>query len=281
MLINEVNNKLEVLLDVGKAVVTTDILFTSNRHCDFDSIKKVQLSSSISYSRERTYVKALGKVCEEEAEDNILVDNFYDGLYSLFKKDKKTWDEEDKFLMKSVSDYLSLVVKRKVKRIELEVESFDLFHYAFIVPSEWEEEMRENIIRPIFVQSGLILNEDHQDKLLFFSNIESICYGLKDKNADDYSFKRGQNTILCRLSPDKREIVLKFDLIQTTNTLFNFPNSKMFPKDQFISSGYRRGAVRKSPKSKLVLVDQDQIVENEEVLKDEENEETKRWRAGS
>ncbi|GAA5813319.1 hypothetical protein MFLAVUS_006796 [Mucor flavus] len=40
----------------------------------------------------------------------------------------------------------------------LEIESFDLFHYAFIVPSEWEEEMRDDIIRPIFLGYGVDFN---------------------------------------------------------------------------------------------------------------------------
>ncbi|GAA5812706.1 hypothetical protein MFLAVUS_006164 [Mucor flavus] len=278
-------------MHIGKALVTTIILPTSNRHCDLRPVQEFELGSSISYSKDRTYVKALGKDCVEDAEDNI---------------DKKTWDEEDTFLTKAVSDYLPRAIKKTMKETELKMESFDLFHYALIVPSEWEEEMREDIIRPIFVQSGLISNEDHQDRLLFFSDIESIFYGLKDENNQTYSFERGQNTILCRISPDGEKVVVKFDLIQTTNTLFNFPNSKLFPKVMKSSSVFVNaeniegrikeflrtnlfpvatddGAVRKSLKSKLVPVDQDQIIEDvmEEIdswdfgLLQVENEETK------
>ncbi|GAA5812910.1 hypothetical protein MFLAVUS_006371 [Mucor flavus] len=227
---------------------------------------------------------ALGKDCEEEAEDNTVIENFYDRLYNLFKKKKANWDEEDIFLMKAVSDYLPLAVKNTMEKNELEIESFDLFHYAFIVPSEWEEEMREDIIRPIFVQSGLISNEDHQDRLLFFSDIESVCYGLQYDAFENCFLKKGQNTILCRLSPDKGKIVIKFDLIQTTNTLFNVSNAKLFPKvmksslvsvtaddiesckKDFLRTNLfpmaaDDGGVRKSQKSELVPVDQDQIIE--------------------
>ncbi|KAI9259809.1 hypothetical protein EDC94DRAFT_154203 [Helicostylum pulchrum] len=124
--------------------------------------------------------------------------------------------------MKAVSDYLPLAIESTMKKMHFEKESIDSFHYAFIVPSEWEEEIRDDIIRPIFVQSGLISNEDHQDRLLFFSDIESMFHL--------FSFERGDNTILCRITPDKRKIDIKFDLIQTTNTLYNFPNAKLFPK---------------------------------------------------
>ncbi|GAA5812689.1 hypothetical protein MFLAVUS_006146 [Mucor flavus] len=277
-----------VLMHIGNAAVTTAIFATANRHFDFSSSREETLGFSISYSNDKTDIKALGEDCYkefEESEDSILINNFYDKLHDLFKKDKTTRDKEDDFLMKALSDYLPLAVKNTIERKELGIENFDLFHYALIVPSEWEEEMREEIIRPIFVQSGLISNEDHQDRLLFFSDIESICYGLKDKNGQTYSFKRGQNTILCRLSPDEEKTVVKFDLIETTNTLFNFPNANFFPKVMKSSSvsvtaddvegrikeflrtnlfpmATDDGAVRKSLKSELVPVDQDQIIED-------------------
>ncbi|GAA5800231.1 hypothetical protein HPULCUR_005656 [Helicostylum pulchrum] len=136
--------------------------------------------------------------------------------------DKEMWDEEDTFLIKAVSDYLPLAIDYTMKKMYLEKESIDLFHYAFIIPSEWEEEIRDDIIRPIFVQSGLISNEDHQDRLLFFSDIESMFYC--------YSFKRGDNTILCRITPGDGKAIVKFDLIQTSSTLYNFPNASLFPK---------------------------------------------------
>ncbi|GAA5812881.1 hypothetical protein MFLAVUS_006340 [Mucor flavus] len=266
--------------NIGKVIVTTTILTTANRRFDFGSNRKVV--------NDKTDIKAFGAGCyeeSEESEDSILIDNFYDKLHDLFKKDKTTRDEEDDFLMKALSDYLPLALKNTIEKNELEIENFDLFHYALIVPSEWEEEMREDIIRPIFVQSGLISNEDHQDRLLFFSDIESICYGLIDGNGQTYSFKRGQNTILCRLSPDEEKTVVKFDLIETTNTLFDFPNANFFPKVMKSSSvsvtaddvkgrikeflrtnlfpvATDDGAVRKSLKSELVPVDQDQIIED-------------------
>ncbi|GAA5812783.1 hypothetical protein MFLAVUS_006241 [Mucor flavus] len=246
-----------------KTDVTACISSTSNRQYDFRLFRKLEIGSSISY----------------------IIDNFRVGLYSLFKKNKTSWDEEDEFLMKAVSDYLPLAVKNIAEISGSEIESFDLFHYVFIVPSEWEEEMREDIIRPIFVQSGLISNEDHQDRLLFFSDIEFICYGLKDENDQTYSFKRGQNTILCRLTSDEGKIVVKFDLIQTSNTLFNVPNATLFPKVMKSSSvliniddiegrikDFLRTnlfpmatddhAVRKSLKFKFVPVNQDQIIED-------------------
>ncbi|KAI9263637.1 hypothetical protein EDC94DRAFT_85530 [Helicostylum pulchrum] len=46
----------------------------------------------------------------------------------------------------------------------------------------------------------------------------------------NYSFKRGENTILCRITPDEGKAIVKFDLIQTLTTLYSFPNASLFPK---------------------------------------------------
>ncbi|GAA5798335.1 hypothetical protein HPULCUR_003737 [Helicostylum pulchrum] len=181
-----------------------------------------RLGSSISYDKQTGNVRDIDCNYDKEDEDTIVIKGFRDKLYALFKKDKETWKEDDTFLMKAVSDYLPLALEYIIDEIDLETESLDLFHYAFIVPSEWEEEIREDIIRPLFVQSGLISNEDHQDRLLFFSDIESIFY--------NHSFERGENTILCRLSLDEGKVIVKFDLIQTSSTLYNFPNASLFPK---------------------------------------------------
>ncbi|GAA5800177.1 hypothetical protein HPULCUR_005602 [Helicostylum pulchrum] len=182
---------------IGKFDVTSHIFSTSNRHFDFPDIQTDYFDEDKKY-------------------------DFRDRLHELSRKDRDTSDKEDIFLMKAVSDYLLAVVKSALKEKNLEIEKFDLLHYAFIVPSEWEEEMRNDIIRPIFVQSGLISNKDHQDRLLFFTDIECICYR--------YSFERRQNTILCRISSDEGKVITKLDMIQSTNTLYNFPNAKFFPK---------------------------------------------------
>ncbi|GAA5803241.1 hypothetical protein HPULCUR_008718 [Helicostylum pulchrum] len=163
--------------------------------------------------------------------DYIHCDDFDDGLYSIFKKEKNKWDENDEFLIKAVSDYIRLAAKESIEASKIVTESNDAFHYAFIVPSEWEEEIREELIRPIFIRSDLISKEDHNDKLLFFSDIESISYGLKGKNFKKFLLPRGQNTILCRLVPTKFDTVsVELDLISTMNPLFDFPDSRLFPK---------------------------------------------------
>ncbi|KAI9274869.1 hypothetical protein EDC94DRAFT_643735 [Helicostylum pulchrum] len=89
-----------VIMHIGKTDVSAYVFFTSSIHFKFPITEDIKLGPSISYDKQRTYVNALGSDCAEEDEDNIVVDNFHDKLYDLFKKDKATWDEEDTFLMK-------------------------------------------------------------------------------------------------------------------------------------------------------------------------------------
>ncbi|GAA5800242.1 hypothetical protein HPULCUR_005667 [Helicostylum pulchrum] len=207
---------------MGKDEVTTRTFSTCSRRFNPLFVSERSFGSSISYDKQTGKVRNINCNYDKEDEDTIVITNFRDKLYALFKKDKETRNEDDTFLMKAVSDCLQLAMKYIVINRNRKGKSLDSFHYAFIVPSEWEEEIRDDIIRPLFVQSGLISNEDHQDKLLFFSDIESIFY--------NYFFERGDNTILCRITPDEGKIDIKFDLIQTSSTLYNFPNASLFPK---------------------------------------------------
>lgn len=73
----------------------------------------------------------------------------------------------------------------------------------------------------------MITEDDHKDRLLFFSDIECIFYYLQNY----YTFGKGELTITSKIKifPDN-EVLIEFDLIQTTNPLFSLPGSKTFPK---------------------------------------------------
>ncbi|KAI9254899.1 hypothetical protein EDC94DRAFT_229267 [Helicostylum pulchrum] len=118
-----------VVMHIGKSDISTYILSTASRqliprHVDYDQYRT---GSSISYNKKREDVIDIGSNCEEESEDNVVIGNFRDGLYSLFEKKKADWDKEDTFLTKAFLDYLPLALKRTMKGTKLEMESFDYF----------------------------------------------------------------------------------------------------------------------------------------------------------
>lgn len=166
----------------------------------------------------------------------IIVENFYDKIYYLFKKDSDTWDEEDQFLLKAISDFMSLKAKDMTEDGVMFVESLGELHYVFVVPSEWETEIREKMIRPIFIQSGLLLKDDHPDRLLFLSDLESIFYYTQNttfsiKSGPTESFMRRQNILMVRLTPVYNNVVsVAFDLIEAQHSLFDVSESVFFPR---------------------------------------------------
>lgn len=165
-----------------------------------------------------------------EIEDTIPVYLSAKRLYGLFEKKKNMWDHNDQFLFTAASDFIRLTVEEYIQDKKEAIKDTDALHYVCIVPSEWEEESREVLVRPIFVKANLISKEDHRDRLLFCSDVESIFYFLTDPNTR-YNFTMTRNVILGRIvTVEKNEVLIKLDLVSTGIPLFEFPGSVMFPK---------------------------------------------------
>lgn len=151
-------------------------------------------------------------------------------IYQLFKKSKDSKDQEDIFLLTAVSDLIRLFVEELMKESKEKIKDNDALHYVFIVPSEWEEEVREVCIRPIFVQANLISEDDHQDRLLFCSDIESVYYALTDPNGN-YRLTIRRNAVLGRIvATGDEQVLIKLYVISVGKPLFNFFGSVAFPK---------------------------------------------------
>ncbi|KAG2231931.1 hypothetical protein INT48_001445 [Thamnidium elegans] len=163
---------------------------------------------------------------EKDDKSHIRITNFRDGLYHAFKKGKDNMDEDDKFLVKTVSKYLSLVFEE----YNLKYKVTGGHNYVFVVPSEWEEEIREDLIRPIFISAGLISKEDHKDRLLFLTDLECIFYNSEDSDITKYLSNRGKTTVLCRLSFIEYDIAsIKLNSVSTASNLFDDPYPLLFP----------------------------------------------------
>ncbi|GAA5808560.1 hypothetical protein MFLAVUS_001951 [Mucor flavus] len=117
-------------------------------------------------------------------------------------------------------------VRRNVKLVK----GTDALHYVFVVPSEWEEEIREVLIRPIFVRANLILKDDHKDRLLFCTDVESIYYYIA-RNQYIGDTKLSRSTIISVIEVvEESKVSIKLHSILTENPLFDFSNSLLFPK---------------------------------------------------
>ncbi|KAI8087094.1 hypothetical protein BDF21DRAFT_413720 [Thamnidium elegans] len=259
------------VIHFGKSKVYVKMISTSNRSLLLLE-NALSEEACITYNKQQTKVLLWGNTSlkADSNQDHTYIDNFMDGLRQLFKKEQSDWNKDDVFFVQAVSDYLSLAVKKSMLQSEKKIESMGMIHYAFVVPSEWPEEIRQELIQPIFIKAGLISNKDHKDRLLFFSDIESICYSLQnsaDGEGKNDWFRRGQNTVLARLAAVKDDGVrIKLDLIYTMNTLFDFPHSVLFPKvmrsqSLLVTSKDIKKCIETFIYSKLSLEDQSQIVE--------------------
>ncbi|KAI8091514.1 hypothetical protein BDF21DRAFT_409586 [Thamnidium elegans] len=219
------------LIYMNETDIDIEIISTSIRS-SITRIDHLSMETCIVYCKQRQIVLSWGDPeFDKENNDHIRINNFGDILHQISQKDEDMRNEEDVFLLKAVSDFISLAINKLVKNSKKEIKGTDELHYSFITPSEWKDKIREDLIRQIFIRTKLVLESDHKDRVLFFSTIEAICYYIQNSSGNDCSFKRGQNTIMCRLYNIKaNEVLIKFDSIQTVNSLFDFPESKFFPK---------------------------------------------------
>ncbi|KAI9263515.1 hypothetical protein EDC94DRAFT_606987 [Helicostylum pulchrum] len=244
-------------LHMGREKFNISVISNSARSLE-DKGDRVTKDTCIMYDKQKTNILSWGDRSfeyfksddedfesdfEDDYEDGVQIDRFKERLYQVFKKDKDTWSEEDLFLLKAVSDFLRLLMEGLIEEsrelresggYEEYDEAFkdvETLHYIFVVPSEWEEEIREVLLRPMLVQADLISKNDHKDRLLFCSELESICYYLTGQYKVNTCLERGNNTIVCTLSPvEKNAILIKLDLVSTVNSMFDFSGALLYPK---------------------------------------------------
>ncbi|KAI8087299.1 hypothetical protein BDF21DRAFT_226510 [Thamnidium elegans] len=196
------------IFHMGRTEFCIAVAFTSARSLDEEG-GSLEKKACITYDKQKMNVLSWGdEDFESDSENDVHIDKFKERLYQVFKKVKELIEEADE----------------RIKDVEE-------LHHIFIIPSEWEEEMREVLLRPLFVQADLISKDDHKDRLLFCSELECICYSLMDEDDSIFYLERGKNTIVCRLSPiEENEILIKLDLVSTVNPLFDFSDAVRYPK---------------------------------------------------
>lgn len=190
-----------------------------------------------------------------------------DYIYS--KKGKYKWNQDDLFLFKAVSDFIRLSAKQLMDNINngiKQVKDTDALHYICVVPSEWEEEIREALVRPIFVRANLLSKEDHQDRLLFCTDVESIYYHITENQRDNLKLSR--NTIMGIIGVvEESEVSLALHSILIANPIFDFPNPLLFLKlvasnSSFLTTDDIKNGIREFIKKKFSFDAQEETIRN-------------------
>ncbi|KAG2233240.1 hypothetical protein INT48_001689 [Thamnidium elegans] len=244
-----------------------DYYSSSKRNVSY-TFPNIIYDSCITYDKHKSNVLSWGnQTVDDNKQDTVQIDVSREKLYQLFKKGKDSWDQDDLFTLTAVSNFIRLSVEEVIKDSEGEIKDSDALHYVLVVPSEWEEEIREVLFRPIFVQANLISKDDHQDRLLFCSEIESIYYSLSNPKSC-YFAEITRNTILGRIvAVEEDQVSIKLDLISIGNPLFDFSGSVSFPKimnsnAMFLASDDVKNGIREFIKIKFSFNAQESTILN-------------------
>ncbi|KAI7896274.1 uncharacterized protein EV154DRAFT_492895 [Mucor mucedo] len=154
---------------------------------------------------------------EEDRKEIFFVNNILVELYDIYIKTKLfdyIHDAHDTVILNAVVIFL------RHTRTNFAVNNIpnDGFHYVVSLPTFWDFEVREKIIRPLFVQAGLINESDDYSRLLFFTVLESNFRYLQneyivDGNRTIQQFKYGREYILCAPKFIKGKCIVTLDLI--------------------------------------------------------------------
>ncbi|KAG2233241.1 hypothetical protein INT48_001690 [Thamnidium elegans] len=252
-----------VIFHIGVNTTLTNYYSTSSRDVQYKA-PSINKDSYITYDKHKSNVLSWGdQSADYYEEDTVQIDVSRERLYQLFKKGKDSWDHDDLFTLTAVSDFIRLFVEELIEDLEGEIKDGDALHYVLVVPSEWEEEIREVLIRPIFVRANLISKDDHQDRLLFCSDIESAYYYLSG-----YFTEMTRNTILGRtVAVKENQVSIKLDLISIGNPLFDFSGSVTRPKimnsnAMFLTSDDIKNGIREFMKNNFSFDAQEDTILN-------------------
>lgn len=172
---------------------------------------------------------------DSESEDDsnkkdIIVENFMAEIYRIYKKAEEDRDVKDDFILEAFSSVLASVVEQKIFKSTADTSNSMIMkcvHYIFIVPTEWEYEIRNSIILPVFKKAGLIHNDDHTCKLIFDTELNIIVHQLQDgsgnesrSSSEEAKMEGGQQYILLGLDPVWDDtLLMKYSCFKTSNLL--------------------------------------------------------------
>jgi hypothetical protein len=119
------------------------------------------------------YLKMKSNFMKDDEE--VYLDNLMNTLHSIYLKYGNDYrgkkDKEDAITLKLVAEFLRKYAGRPM--------NYNCY-YLFVAPVEWEDAMKEETIRPLFIAAGLINANDHACRLLFLNRLECISEWFQD-----------------------------------------------------------------------------------------------------
>lgn len=172
------------------------------------------------------------------------MDNFMNELYRVYPKYKTNKNDKDALrVIQSVTDFL-LNLLNDCRAKSSEIFDFETLHFAFVVPTEWDQDIQQDMLRPIFIKSGLISKKDHPNRLLFITKLESILqlirhprFGIHDR------IEKSRQYLICSFVQAEEYLSINMDAFELKDSLVNasikFTLSSRVSKSEFMILDYK------------------------------------------
>lgn len=132
-----------------------------------------------------------------QGESDYYVDSVFFELDKLYKRMEKEeiennrkyqYDVHDTTIIQAAKKLLEKVKTWSPLSNKTRLVSLSDYHFAITLPTNWNKKIQTKLIRPLFVEAGLITESDHSDKLLFFTQLRSDFRYLQ--SLDNYECKK-------------------------------------------------------------------------------------------
>ncbi|KAI7895811.1 uncharacterized protein EV154DRAFT_296322 [Mucor mucedo] len=136
---------------------------------------------------------------EGHQENLVYVCNIFNELHDIYLRPQQ-YNAHEKIVLQEAIDILQRHVYSWKER--LNSSNMD-FYYAFTLPTNWCPEIREELIRPLFIEANLIQEGDSQGRLIFFTELEPT---FRNMQSDRYSLQN------IEIRPGKQYVICSLDL---------------------------------------------------------------------
>jgi hypothetical protein len=135
-------------------------------------------------------------------DNEIYLDSFQSELYRIYLESKGDRSSKNTLILQVVGKFLKLLFNVAKTGVMTKFEQqmaktypsalLDSFHFMIIVPDEREYDIRDKIIRPLFIAADLIGESDHPKRLLFFTEMESFLQQFQSFDCRHFIFTDGR-----------------------------------------------------------------------------------------
>lgn len=167
---------------------------------------------------------------EEHQSHYFYVHNVFMELYNIFSKAQQT-PHKNEMHENAVKQGVIRLLQDEVKLYDKRSNCSDVnyLHYVLNLPTNWDEGIRDSMIRPLFIQAGLINQNDIPDKLIFLTRLKSTFEYFHDFK-DDMKIEVGQQHAVCSLDFDDK-LHVDLDLVSV-----HYPSSSSVDSKYVIKS---------------------------------------------